>query len=188
MSKKVKQYDPLVLAIIASNSIMFLRVLFEIFVINRPFFYEMVIPLGVLAITGFVISIFLLYHNKRETKPVKFDSPFRLAPALEFGALFALVLFFSKVAATYSSSVGIYVTSFFSGFVDMDAITISLSSLAGSEITTSLAFQGIMIAALTNTLVKAAIAYLFGSKKFAYHLLLFLLIIVFVGLGLLFFI
>ena len=78
-------------------------------------------------------------------------------------------------------------TSFFSGFVDMDAITISMASLAGSDISTNLAMQAIMIAALTNTIIKGGIAYLFGAKKFAYHLLLFLGIILLVGLAIVFF-
>jgi len=167
LSKRVKDYNPLVLAIVASNSIMFLRVMFEVFIINRSFFFDILLPMGVLAIVGIAISVILWFEHKKTTKPVQFSSPFRLFPALQFAFLFGLVLFFSKLAATYSSSTGIYLTSFFSGFVDMDAITISMASLAGDQISTNLATQAIMIAALTNTMVKAGIAYVFGAKKFA---------------------
>ena len=144
------------------------------------------LTLGILALVGFIISAFLWFDHSKKTKPVTFSSPFRLLPALEFAVLFGLVLFFSKVAANYSSSLGIYLTSFFSGFVDMDAITISMASLAGNGISTDLATRAIMIAALTNTMIKAGIAYVFGARRFAWHLFLFMLIILVVGLGLFF--
>ncbi len=53
-----------------------------------------------------------------------------------------------------------------SGIADVDAITVSLSQLAGRSLEETIARNGIIIAALTNVAVKGGIALWFGGKKF----------------------
>ncbi|MEK6900207.1 MAG: DUF4010 domain-containing protein, partial [Nanoarchaeota archaeon] len=48
-----------------------------------------------------------------------------------------------------------------------DAITISLSQLGGSSIPLEIARNGIMIAASANILLKGAIVFFFGERKFS---------------------
>lgn len=166
-SKKQKRlYSALALGVILANGIMFLRILIEVFVLNRPLFYTLLLPMGVLALVTAVFSYFLLKRSKEAKGDITLGSPFTIKPALTFGLIFALVLALVKVADVYLSSKGVYIVSMLSGIADVDAITVSLSQLAGRSLEETIARNGIIIAALTNVAVKGGIALWFGGKKF----------------------
>ncbi len=163
-SKKV--LGPLLLGVVLANSIMFIRILVEVFLVHRPLFYKLILPLSALFVLSLVFVFFLWKKEKRVKGKVELKSPFRLWPALKFGGFFALVLALVKLADVYLSTKGVYVVSLISGFADVDAITLSLSQLAKGDLPLEIAKRGIMIAALTNVAVKGGIAYLFGSREF----------------------
>jgi uncharacterized membrane protein (DUF4010 family) len=166
-SKKEKKIlKPLLLGVVLANSIMFIRILIEVFVVHRPLFYTLILPILALFTLSLVFA-FVLWKNEKSVKgKVELSSPFRLAPALKFGAFFALILALVKIADVYLSTKGVYIVSLISGFADVDAITLSLSQLAKGDLALEIAKRGIMIAALTNVAVKGGIAYMFGSKEF----------------------
>jgi len=85
---------------------------------------------------------------------------------LKFGALFAIVLLASKLASLYFGNAGTYAASIIAGLADVDAITLSMSTLAQSTVSPNVAVASIALAAITNTLVKLAIAYILGSVEF----------------------
>lgn len=174
----------LVLGVILANMVMFLRILIEVFVINQKLMLKMVLPLIILALVSFIFSYFL-YRKARQVKESKLDlsSPFTLKPALKFGVFFAVILALVKLADVYLSSKGVYLVSFISGFADVDAITVSLSQLAKTDLALDIAQNGIMIAALTNVAVKGGIAYFFGSKEFGRLVLGLYLVLILIGAG-----
>lgn len=183
-SKKEKKiYKALILGVVLANSIMFVRILIEVFVINRVLFNEMIFPIGILIALCTLSSIIIWWRSKDAKGKVELGSPFTLGPALKFGAFFALILALVKIADVYLSSSGVYVVSFISGLADVDAITVSLSQLAKTDLALETAKRGIMIAALTNVGVKGGIAYLFGGKKFGRFVLGLFSVIILVGLA-----
>ena len=99
-------------------------------------------------------------------KDVKVKDPFRIIPALKFGAFFAFVLLISKIASIYFGNAGTYATSMISGLADVDAITLSMATLARSILDPGVAVTSITLAAITNTLVKLAISYILGTVEF----------------------
>lgn len=61
---------------------------------------------------------------------------------------------------------GVYVVSFVSGITDVDAVTLSLSELTrGDKLALSTAMNGIVIASVTNSLVKLGIVYWLGGRQ-----------------------
>ena len=182
--KEKKLLMSLVLGVILANSIMFIRILIEVFVINRTLLPKMIIPMSILFLVSLVFSYFL-FRKATQVKKHKLDlgSPFTLKPALKFGIFFAVILALVKLADVYLSSKGVYLVSFISGFADVDAITVSLSQLAKKDLALDIAQNGIMIAALTNVAVKGGIAYLFGSKEFGRLVLALFFALILVGLG-----
>ena len=75
---------------------------------------------------------------------------------MQFGALLAAILFLSQALRAWLGSAGLYLLALVSGLADVDAITLSYSSLAGEGGTTlAIAGLGMMIAAASNSLVKA---------------------------------
>jgi len=172
------------LAIIIASTTMFLRVIFEVSVINNNLIDELIIPLGLMSITGFLFSYYYFKTKKREKKHgINMTSPFTLKPALKFGIFFALVLFISKAAQIYLGTSGIYVTSVLSGLADVDAIVLSMSKLAyNGVITEKVASSAITMAALSNTLVKGGIVYFLGSEELRKKVALAFVAILFVGI------
>jgi uncharacterized membrane protein (DUF4010 family) len=185
-SKREKKiFRTLVLGVILANTIMFVRILIEVFVINRVLLWELILPLSILILVCGVFS-YLLWRKAKDAKgKVELSSPFTLGPALKFGAFFAVILALVKVADVYLSSKGVYLVSFISGFADVDAITVSLSQLSKGSLGLEIARNGIILAALTNVAVKGGIAYIFGDReKFGKIILLFYIVLILLGLGL----
>ncbi|MBU1111618.1 MAG: MgtC/SapB family protein [Nanoarchaeota archaeon] len=186
-SKKEKKIlMPLVLGVVLANGIMFVRILIEVFVINRDLFYDILWPLAILAALTAAFS-FIIWRKAESVKgKIELDSPFTLGPALKFGAFFAIILALVKIADVYLSSRGVYVVSLISGLADVDAITVSLSQLSKGDLSLEIAKRGIMIAALTNIAVKGGIAVLFGSKQFGRIIAIAFAILIGLGIGLIF--
>ena len=115
-------------------------------------------------------------------KTLELHSPFSLRSALKFGLLFAAMIFISKFASEYWGSYGTYVTAFFSGLFDVDAMTVSLADLSkDGQMSTLVAGMGVLIATVTNTLSKGAIALFFASRAVGIRVACSLGVVVTVG-------
>jgi uncharacterized membrane protein (DUF4010 family) len=154
-------------AVVAASSTMFPRALAEVAVVYTPLVEPLAVPMAAMTLVGGVVALGILWRYYGATEPeLELSNPFRLRPALLFGALFAAVLLVSKqVSLTYGAE-GVYATAFVSGLADVDAIAISLARLAAEgSISETVATTGIVIAAVANTLVKAGIAWTFGTRQ-----------------------
>jgi len=182
--KEVKVYPTLVLGVLLANAVMFIRVLIEIFVINRSLLSKMLLPMLGLAVLTFVFSYFLWKKSKKIKGKIELGTPLALKPAIQFAVIFAFILALVKLANIYLSSKGVYLVSFLSGFADVDAVTLSLSQLAKTELAENIARDGILIAVLTNVAVKGGIAYWLGGKEFGKAVVGYFAVLIVVGLGL----
>lgn len=162
-------YHVCAFAVVTASIVMFPRALIEVAVVNPTLLPSVAIPLGVMTTVG-IIAVGTLYWrttSDETVEPGELKNPFRLQPALLFGVVFAVVLLVSEHAHEWLGTSGIYATAFLSGLADVDAMTITLSKLAAEgTISTQVATTGIVIAAIANTIVKAALAWLLGT----YHL------------------
>ncbi len=190
-SKKYKVVFPFVLATVIATSVMFIRIIFEVAVVNSSLLSTLLLPMGTMALVGFGLA-FLFYRKKRNSqkkiKEIEIEQPFALKPALKFGLFFLLVLFVARVTQLLFGQVGIYATSVLSGLADVDAITLSMASLSkNGSISNFVATTSIILATVSNTLVKAGMALMLGNKKYGKIVLGIFLAILAVGLGVLFF-
>lgn len=171
-SKKSSWYYTFAFGILIAWTIMFLRVLFITLVLNKSVFASLILPMGFIFLTSILCSTYLYCQRtpkgrKAETA-IAFQSPFALLPALKIGLFFVFALFVTKLLQALLGSSGIYFASLLAGFADVDAVVISMITLASTgEISSNVATIGITLAALSNTLTKAGIAYFFGGKEFA---------------------
>ena len=187
-SKKAKKiYRALALGVILANGIMFIRILIEVFVLNRELFVPVLIPISVLFVITAIFS-YILWRKVAKEVPGRMDlgSPFTIKPALKFGIFFAVILALVKISNYYLQTKGVYLVSFISGFADVDAITVSLANLSKDSLSLAVAKRGIVIAALTNVAVKGGIAYWFGSKEFGRIIAIFYAVLIVIGIPLVF--
>ena len=155
-------------AIAIANTIMFARVLVESALINKKLALFLAFPYIFTTVIGIFIS-YSFYKKETSSHEIKIESknPLELDEAIKFAAIFALIYAAVEIIGTKYGNTGIYFVSAISGLTDVDAITLSLSSLANSKISINTAAIGIAIASISNSLVKLSIVWIFGKRTLA---------------------
>ena len=134
--------------------------------VNPGLLPQVVIPMAAMMVTAVVAALYFWSRKSPSRVEMELKDPFNLVPALKFGAFFAFILVVSKVASLYLGNAGIYATSIISGLADVDAITLSMATLGGTEISQKVAVDAIILAAISNEVAKTVISVLFGSREF----------------------
>ncbi|HZI89875.1 MAG TPA: DUF4010 domain-containing protein, partial [Candidatus Polarisedimenticolia bacterium] len=125
-------------------------------------------PFLAAALVGAIVAILFLLQRARSATAQEsgLRNPFRLMEAIRFGIIFALVLLAVEAARHYLGNWGILVASVLAGFVDVDAITLSLAGMGARGMPAETAAGGIAVAVLANTAAKAGYAAWRGSKEY----------------------
>jgi uncharacterized membrane protein (DUF4010 family) len=182
-SKRLKNLsNPLAIGIVLACSIMFFRIILEVIIVN-PSLLPQVIFVSLMGFTGIIISFYLLIKTK-DSHVGKLDqqSPFTLKPALKFAGLFVLIIFLTQLLTLWLGDSGIYFIALISGFLDVDAITLTLSKMAlENTISNVTAAIGIFIAAVSNTVFKGGVAYYLGSRQLSKVVIYTFFIIIIIG-------
>ena len=159
------------LAVVAASTIMFVRVLVEIAVVNRTLLKHAAVPIVAMALatTAYCVYLFFSPHGAATDTP-EFSNPVELSSAVKFGALYAfIILLVNAVRHTRLGDAGIYLVSVISGLTDVDAITLSISEAARSGLDTPVAVRAITLAVISNTFTKGALAFGLGSPRLRRH-------------------
>lgn len=165
-SKEVKDLSRNFAAgIILASSIMFPRLLFIVFVANQKMVASLAVPFIFFTIAGLLTSFLIWRRNNKQISNVELTNPFKIIFALKFGLVFLIIFFIAKVSQFYFGNSGVYVSGFFSGFADLDAIALSLAEIADKVISVEVAANAMILAAFSNTIVKLLIPLILGTKE-----------------------
>jgi len=163
--------------ILLSWAVMFARVLVLVAVVNRDLLKPMLIPFALMAVAvaGFAALIYFRdrsgARNAASNKDLDVKNPFSLTSAAKFAAFFAVVLLAVKIVQQHFPPGGLYAVAALAGLTDVDAITLSMSDFAKSN-DLRVAVIAIVIAALSNTLVKCGIAFVVAGPSLGRPLLI----------------
>src|SRR5690606_9965759 len=91
--------------------------------------------------------------------------PLNMRSALTFGVIYTLVILLVSYTNEYFGQSGMYISSVIAGLTDIDAITISVSKLAGDTLSINIAQNAIILATISNTLIKIGISLWAGSAE-----------------------
>jgi uncharacterized membrane protein (DUF4010 family) len=101
-------------------------------------------------------------------KMPELGNPANLRVALGFGALYAFILLGSAWLSELAGNLGLYAIAAASGFVDVDAITLSsLNLLHGGSVSVAVATTVVGIAFASNVVVKLALVLFLGGRDLA---------------------
>jgi len=155
------------LAVVAACTVMLPRVLIATGLVNRHFALSLVVPFALMAIPGigYAAWVWLRRHpRRRQGDTPALGNPLSLATAIKFAALYSLVAFAVKAIQAEGWTQGLLPLSFVSGLTDMDAISLSIARDHGTEkATPDLAARAVVLAAVSNTLLKTGISVALGS-------------------------
>ncbi|MDM8555851.1 MgtC/SapB family protein [Desulfococcaceae bacterium HSG7] len=156
------------LSILLAWTVMFFRVVVEVGVVNISLAKDLVLGMVLMGVVSLVICI-LLWRRGRSTEKAEVKSgnnPFELGDAIKFGGLFAVVIFVAKAAQVYFGNAGLYLAGALAGLTDVDAIALSMASLAQQDPASSgAAARTIVIAVISNTMVKCGMAIWIGAPS-----------------------
>ena len=171
--------------VMIASSIMFIRVLVEVAIVNPALLSTLWLPVSVM-FAGVLAGGYWLWKGSSERNSVEpeleLDNPFQLTMALKFGFLLAVIMFLAAAMQDLFGDQGIYALSIISGLMDVDAITLSLARLALADLSHEVAVMGIVLAASTNTIIKGFIFGFFVGMKESIQLIGLLVLSVIPGL------
>ena len=183
-----KQYDLIdnyAGGIAIACTFMYVRVLFEAFVIDPELAWRLSPAYLGAALSGLLYSGW--FYRRAEAAEIDLrnsaisKNPLQLSEAIKFGLLFGIIYGAIALVQARYGDIGVYLVSFFSGLTDVDAITLSLSEMAKEgKLAPFASMTGIVIASVTNSLVKLGIVYWLGGTRLGWELTKFF----FVTLGL----
>lgn len=173
------------LAIILACSTMFPRVILIIGFINKVLLKHIYLPLLIMGISGFIICGFLYFKigRTKSLEKVNLKNPFELSIAIKFGILYAIINFVSIFANKYFSNRGLYISSALGGLTDVDAVVLSITRLIKNEgLEIKIATITIILATIVNTILKAVLTIILGTKTLSKYVSISLGIIAFIGI------
>lgn len=150
--------------ILLAWSVMFARVIIMVAVVERSLLPLLAAPMAAMLTATLAVATIAYRrdHVKAEQggaeEPVRLTNPFSLTAATKFGLFFALIQLAVKLAATYLPPSSLYVVAALAGATDVDAITLSMCGSLGQGTAPAVAAGAIVVAALSNTVVKAGLA------------------------------
>lgn len=163
---------PLAAAAVIANTVQFPRTLLILSATSQSLARAGSAPIFAAFVTGAIFSIVLSRITpSMEAHVPPTGNPFRLRPALTFGALFAAVELLSKASIAGSNGVGLYAASILGGLVDVGTVIVSSAGLVSrGTISQDAAINYVLIGLTANIVAKALIAFVAGSWAFAWRL------------------
>ncbi len=159
--------------IIGASSVMFPRVLVIATVFAPAVASALLWPLMAATVVGAAICAWCV-HRAGTVDAAGVDhqftpkNPLDLRTAVQFGLILAVIMVLARFAQDWYGDVGLYLLAALSGITDVDPIVLSFSTMvADGTATVMVAAAGVVIAIVTNTLVKPVMVAVTGGLGLA---------------------
>ncbi len=156
------------MAVVTACSVMLPRVVITVSVLNPELGLRLIAPFALMALPSVIYGTWFWFARHPGLSTVEtpqLANPLSLKTAIKFALLYTVIGFLLK-AATQLDLLhrGLIPLSFVSGLTDMDAISLSMAGSQNSgAVPLMLAAKAIVVAAVANSLIKAALTIGLGS-------------------------
>lgn len=171
--------------ILVACGTMFPRILLVSGLLHPPLLVRLAPPLAVMALVTYASAGIFWWRQRQaiQSTDLLLSNPFQLGLALRFGVLLLGILLAAEWIKVTWGEQGLYVLAVISGLTDVDAITLSLSRMGHAGLSLETAVWGILLAAMSNSLVKAGLAVTVGGGAVGSRVSVTLLGALFAGLA-----
>lgn len=162
-----------VAAVAASVTVMFARILLVSAVLKPPLALQLAVPLGASllasAALAFMWSRRKTHRDHEHGQRLDLGPPADIGGALEFAVILTLITLGTELAREWLGTSGILATAAISGAVDVDAVTVAMSRMAGGQDAPSFAMQAvaILLATAVNGIAKTVYAVAIAGRLMA---------------------
>lgn len=158
------------LAVTLACTVMLARVAVLVGAVSLPLLVSLAPWLLLMAVPGAAFSVAnrrsFLSGDHSSAGPREVRNPLSLRVAIQFALLYALIVLVVRWANATFGGAGVYLASFLSGLTDLDAISLSLSQLAGAGgLDMHNATRALLVAAGANSLLKLGLASTLGGAS-----------------------
>lgn len=157
-------------AFIIANTVQFPRTLLIVMAVSPELGRVCAWPLAAMLVCGVLLAEILQRwpHKRIEAVPMQSGNPFRIVPALRFGAMFAAVVFLSKAATSSLGTGAFYWTSLLGGLVDVSTVIAPAADLLRKQnLSIGAAEIAVLLALAANAVQKILLAAFAGTREFA---------------------
>ncbi|AMY12519.1 hypothetical protein LuPra_05795 [Luteitalea pratensis] len=155
---------------VAANAVLYPRVLAATAVLNTPLVPVLARYLVAPAAVATLVAVAGVIAARRDvpagSHAAETSNPLALGSALQMAVLFQAVLMLVHLARVTQGASGVFASAAVLGLTDVDALTLSMARDVARSISLETAATAIAIGVLANTLLKTAIATVFGSMPF----------------------
>ncbi|MCL4366426.1 MgtC/SapB family protein, partial [Patescibacteria group bacterium] len=170
-SKKSKNINHLISAVIISNLVSFIQIAILIGSLNLIFLYQLFPTVIPMILGAFFITVFFLRSKEdvsKETQAkIEEKKIINLNSALRFAGLYITVSLISKIALAIYGNSGFLITTAVGAIVGLDAVMINTAQVAGTSIDFRLAIISFILANSVNLAGKSFYSFLHGKREFA---------------------
>ena len=147
--------------VVLANMVMAVRILILSAVLAPAFAAELLVPIGLAALTAALFVAFIWYRAQRAkvaAEAIAIANPFELSQAIKFAVQLTVILLLERFLSERFGEAGLYVLAAIAGLADVDAITLSVAKHANAGGDVMGGVIAIVLAMGANALVKIIIA------------------------------
>ena len=183
LARRIQLGHVLAAGTLVASATMFPRVLVEVAVINPQLLPALAPPLTLMTLTTVAYGLWLWHRHRTQphTGKLPLHNPLELTSALQFGLLLSVILVLAEALRAWLGDAGIYLLAFVSGIGDVDAITLSMARMSTQDLPARVAEHAILIATLTNTLMKGVLVISIAGGEMARSFMPGLVLVLAVG-------
>jgi uncharacterized membrane protein (DUF4010 family) len=152
--------------VMVASTVIFVRIFVEVGAVAPRLLPRIAAPLATLALFNVGLSaIGIARVRRREVDGPEREDPTELKAALVFGALYGVILFAVAAAKHHFGDAGLYGVATVSGLTDVDAITLSIATLADAgRVEVGTAWRAILLAVSANMVFKTVLGLALGGR------------------------
>jgi uncharacterized membrane protein (DUF4010 family) len=177
LSSKAKQASGLLpslaAGILLANTIVYARLTVLVGTFDAPLLRYLAPRMGVLLLIGAAFAAFQLRkRDKQQAGEIELKNPVELGKALLLGLGFGAILLLGRAAEEQFGAKGLWAASAVGGLMDVDSVALANARLHQQGLAeTHDAGRALLLATLTNLLVKGSIVVSVGGKGLAQRVL-----------------
>ena len=164
------QVTALAAGAVAASTVLFLRVAIAVAVIDASVLPVLARYLAA-PFAAAVLAMVLAWRSLRDTHapPHTLKNPLQFRAAIEMAVLFQVVLFIVHYVRREVGDSGLMVSGFVLGLTDVDALSLSMTRSVATGTSLDAAARAIAIGIVANSIMKAGIAAVIGSRGFKWQ-------------------
>ncbi|MEF3255766.1 MAG: MgtC/SapB family protein [Deferribacterales bacterium] len=171
-----------IFGIIISWLIMYIRIFILTIIFSPKNFIYFFIPIFTISL---VIALYLIFLKRnliyQKDLNINIKNPIEISSSIKFASILSIISFIAEKGKELYGNTGILIVGLFSGFADVDAITIFLSKTSLNISMLKISLIGIFLASFVNTIIKNLLSFFIGGRNLALPLIKITFSIIIVG-------